>query len=98
MNPDEKFIHEKQLVIEAIESAEGEQRLIEYMTPYVNRIAYKYLERGLDQEELLAAALSNIYRALIGYNHRLNEGTDYPFSTYYVWWARQGITARLKDL
>ncbi len=98
MNSEEKFMYEKQLVSEAIKSAEGEKRLIDYMTPYVNRIAYKYLERGLDQEELKAAAFSNIHHALVVYNHSLNEGKDYPFSTYFAWWARQGITARLKDI
>ena len=85
------FENEKDLVLQALESSAGYERLVAYMTPRIEMIAKKY-ETDAPIEDLVAAGFLSLDRAMKAYARGLDEGKTYVFSTYYSWWARTGIT------
>jgi RNA polymerase primary sigma factor len=72
---------------------EARDRLIEANLRLVVSVARRYVNRGLDFEDLIQAGNLGLLRAAQKFNHRLG----FRFSTYATWWVRQAITRAISD-
>ena len=80
---------------------EGDQEQKEYATDQlftsnlrlVTSIAKKYLNRGLELEDLIQEGSQGLLKAIAKYNYKLKN----KFSTYATWWIRQAITRSIAD-
>lgn len=59
----------------------------------VTSISKKYLNRGLDMEDLIQEGAMGLMKAIQKFNYTLGH----KFSTYATWWIRQGITRAIAD-
>ena len=59
----------------------------------VTSIAKKYLNYGLDLEDLIQEGIVGLMKAISKYDYRLGN----KFSTYATWWIRQSITRAIAD-
>ena len=59
----------------------------------VTSIAKKYLNRGLDLEDLIQEGSQGLLKAISKYDYNLKN----KFSTYATWWIRQAITRAIAD-
>ena len=59
----------------------------------VTSISRKYLNRGLDLEDLIQEGTQGLMKAISKYDYRLGN----KFSTYATWWIRQLITRAIAD-
>ncbi|MGL4768684.1 MAG: RNA polymerase sigma factor RpoD [Mycoplasmoidaceae bacterium] len=59
----------------------------------ITSISKKYLNRGLDMEDLTQEGAMGLMKAIQKFNWRLGH----KFSTYATWWIRQGITRAIAD-
>lgn len=59
----------------------------------VTSIAKKYLNRGLDLEDLIQEGSQGLLKAISKYDYKLKN----KFSTYSTWWIRQAITRAIAD-
>lgn len=59
----------------------------------VTSIAKKYLNRGLDLEDLIQEGSQGLLKAITKYDYSLKN----KFSTYATWWIRQAITRSIAD-
>lgn len=80
---------------------EGDEEQKEYATDQlftsnlrlVTSIAKKYLNRGLELEDLIQEGSQGLLKAIAKYDYRLKN----KFSTYATWWIRQAITRSIAD-
>ena len=59
----------------------------------ITSIAKKYLNRGVDLEDLIQEGALGLIKAISKYDYRLGN----KFSTYATWWIRQAITRAVAD-
>ena len=59
----------------------------------VTSIAKKYLNCGIDLEDLIQEGIVGLMKAISKYDYRLGN----KFSTYATWWIRQSITRAIAD-
>lgn len=59
----------------------------------VTSIAKKYLNCGIDLEDLIQEGIVGLMKAISKYDYRLGN----KFSTYATWWIRQSITRAIGD-
>ena len=59
----------------------------------VTSIAKKYLNRGIDLEDLIQEGAIGLMKAISKYEYKLGN----KFSTYATWWIRQSITRAIAD-
>jgi RNA polymerase primary sigma factor len=69
------------------------RELVESNQRLVIAIARRYRERGLPLSDLVQEGNLGLLKAVDKYDYRLG----YRFSTYAIWWIRQGITRALYD-
>ena len=69
------------------------EQMIESNLRFVITIAKEYQGRGLPLEDLIAEGNMGLVRAATRYD----EGVGVKFTTYGVWWIRQGILSALAE-
>ena len=69
------------------------EQMIESNLRFVITIAKEYQGRGLPREDLIAEGNLGLVRAV----QRYDEGVGVKFTTYAVWWIRQGILSALAE-
>ena len=69
------------------------ERMIKSNLRFVITIAKEYQGRGLPLEDLIAEGNVGLVRAA----ERYDEGVGVKFTTYAVWWIRQGILSALAE-
>lgn len=74
-------------------SANAKLELFNANLRLVVSVAKRYLNKGLDMEDLLQEGCIGLCKAIDKYDHT----RGYKFSTCAVWWVRQGITRALAD-
>ncbi len=69
----------------------GDREALDKLVKHNLRLAYsitlKYLDRGVEKEDLIQEANLGLYKAALKYNPNLG----YKFSTYATWWIRAAI-------
>jgi RNA polymerase primary sigma factor len=75
------------------EGIEARERFIEANLRLVVSVARRYLNRGLDFDDLIQAGNVGLLRAIQKFDYR----RGYRFSTYATWWVRQAVTRAVSD-
>jgi RNA polymerase primary sigma factor len=69
------------------------RRIVELHLPHVNRVAARYLGRGLELDDLVQEGSLGLLTAV----ERFDRGRGLRFWTYAIWWVRQSITRAVAD-
>jgi hypothetical protein len=69
------------------------RRVVELHLPHVNRVAARYLGRGLEMDDLVQEGSLGLLTAV----ERFDRGRGLRFWTYAIWWVRQSITRAVAD-
>jgi len=76
-----------------IERQHGVDQLVTSNLRLVISIAKKYLNHGIEFEDLIQEGTMGLLKAIDKYDYRLGN----KFSTYATWWIRQAITRAISD-
>lgn len=71
----------------------AEEKILNANARFVIRVAMKYMNRGLELEDLISEGLLGMKRAFL----RFDENTGFKFISYAVWWIRQGMMSALAE-
>lgn len=105
MNTDREFIQKEiNLITDALNSEEGEEKLRDYLLPLVRSKVQKFLEtchknKGIEidegiREKSLDAGWTYFDFAIEKYSERLNlvgRENIHSFSAYFTWFIKQGV-------
>ena len=67
--------------------SQAENELAELGSVFVKAVAKQYVDKGLSDEELIAASRYGMLRA----SHKFDKSRGFTFAAYAVWWMRQAI-------
>ncbi len=59
----------------------------------VFHVARRYMNRGLDFQDLIAEGMSGLWRGV----EKFDASRGFKFSTYAHWWVRQAITRAISE-
>ncbi len=74
-------------------SEEAREKIVKHNLRLAVSVATNYVGRGLDLLDLIQEANCALLRAIEKFDYR----KGYKFSTYAIWWLRQGVTRGLSD-
>ena len=67
--------------------SQAENDLAELGSVFVKAVAKQYVDKGLSDEEHIAASRYGMLRA----SHKFDKSRGFTFAAYAVWWMRQAI-------
>ena len=67
--------------------SQAENELAELGSVFVKAVAKQYVDKGLSDEELIAASRYGMLRA----SHKFDKSRGFTFAAYAVWWMREAI-------
>lgn len=70
----------------------AENELAELGSVFVKAVARQYVDKGLSDEELIAASRYGMLRA----SHKFDKSRGFKFASYAVWWMRQAILQEIR--
>lgn len=65
----------------------AENDLAELGSVFIKAVAKQYVDKGLSDEELIAASRYGMLRA----SHKFDKSRGFTFAAYAVWWMREAI-------
>ena len=65
----------------------AENDLAELGSFFIKAVAKQYVDKGLSDEELIAASRYGMLRA----SHKFDKSRGFTFAAYAVWWMREAI-------
>jgi RNA polymerase primary sigma factor len=72
---------------------EARTRMMKSNERLVFHVARRYMNRGLDFQDLLAEGMSGLWRGV----EKFDADRGFKFSTYAHWWVRQAITRAISE-
>lgn len=70
----------------------AENELAELGSVFVKAVARQYVDKGLSDEELIAASRYGMLRA----SHKFDKSRGFKFASYAVWWMREAILQEIR--
>ena len=72
--------------------SQAENELAELGSVFVKAVAKQYVDKGLSDEELIAASRYGMLRA----SHKFDKSRGFKFASYAVWWMREAILQEIR--
>ena len=70
----------------------AENQLAELGSVLIKAVARQYVDKGLSDEELIAASRYGMFRA----RHKFDKSRGFKFDSYAVWWMREAILQEIR--
>lgn len=70
----------------------AENQLAELGSVFIKAVARQYVDKGLSDEELIAASRYGMLRA----SHKFDKSRGFKFASYAVWWMREAILQEIR--
>ena len=70
----------------------AENDLAELGSVFIKAVAKQYVDKGLSNEELIAASRYGMLRA----SHKFDKSRGFTFAAYAVWWMREAILQEIR--
>lgn len=70
----------------------AENDLAELGSVFIKAVARQYVDKGLSDEELIAASRYGMLRA----SHKFDKSRGFTFAAYAVWWMREAILQEIR--
>ena len=81
-------------LIDLIQQGESnaENDLAELGSVFIKAVAKQYVDKGLSDEELIAASRYGMLRA----SHKFDKSHGFTFAAYAIWWMREAILQEIR--